>query len=162
MAASLKDTRFLRNAFGRFASGVTIVSCQSDIGIHGMTANSFISVSLEPARALISVAKSAQMHERLMRQERFGLSVLSEGQSDISTHFAGRPIAGLTPDFEYQFDVPVLAGALSWMVCKRQSEVEIGDHTLFIGDLIDCGYKEEQAPLVYFGGRYNALAPVAQ
>ncbi|MEM9288169.1 MAG: flavin reductase family protein [Pseudomonadota bacterium] len=161
MNGLLKDTRFLRNAFGRFASGVTIVSCQSDTGIHGMTANSFISVSLEPARALISVAKTAQMHERLMQQECFGLSVLCESQSDVSTHFAGRPVSGLNPSFAYQSGVPVLAGSLAWMVCKRQSEVETGDHTLFIGDLIDCGYEEEESPLVYFGGRYSALAPAA-
>ncbi|MEM6681707.1 MAG: flavin reductase family protein [Pseudomonadota bacterium] len=161
MNRRLNDTRFLRNAFGRFASGVTVVSCHSDAGVHGMTANSFISVSLEPARALISVAKTAQMHGLLMHQDEFGLSVLSEDQSDISTHFAGRPIAGFTPDFRDQSGVPILAGSLAWMVCKRQSEVEIGDHTLFIGDLVDCGYEEQQSPLVYFGGRYSALAPAA-
>lgn len=156
------DTRHLRDTFGRFASGVTVVTCQSGSGVHGMTANSFVSVSLEPARALISIAHGARMHGLLRQAGGFGLSVLGEDQAQISRHFAGRPLAGFTPVFNWLHGVPLIDGAVAQMVCAHDDAFDVGDHTLFIGRLIDCTYRAEASPLVYFGGNYAALAAPAQ
>ena len=158
LPAHMRDTRFLRNTFGRFASGVTVLTCAADAQVHGMTANSFVSVSLEPARALISVDRRARMHGLMAQTDHFGLSVLSEHQAHISAHFAGKPDAGFTPRFDYAGDVALIAGALAWMACAREQAIDIGDHTLFIGRLLDCGFAHEGLPLLYFGGRYAALA----
>lgn len=154
------DTKALRSTFGCFASGVTVVTCQDDNAPHGMTANSFISVSLNPARALISIKKSAKIHRLLMKNECFGLSVLSADQAEVSSHFAGQPQGDFQPNFNQTCGVPLISDALAWMVCKRSQELDTGDHTLFIGDLIDCDHKNAD-PLLFFGGKYAAIAPTA-
>ena len=152
------DPKIMRSTFGCFASGVTVVTCLDGNNPHGMTANSFISVSLKPARALISIKNSAKMHAVLQASEYFALSVLSESQSGIASHFAGRPQDGFEPFFEDKSGVPVIPDAMAWMVCRRSHDMEIDDHRLFIGELIDCDHDEAAAPLVFFGGRFATLA----
>lgn len=152
------DQKALRSTFGRFVSGVTVITCQSDDGVHGMTANSFISVSLDPARALVSVRKAARMHSLLSKSDMFGLSVLSADQAAVSAHFAGAPVSDFEPHFEHRCGVPVIASSIAWMVCRRDHVVAVGDHSLFIGELIDCDHDPVANPLVYFGGRYGKLA----
>ena len=157
-SARASDPLALRSTFGCFASGVTVVTCAVENAPHGMTANSFISVSLEPARALVSIKKSAKMHQLLKTQDYFGLSVLSAQQAAVSAHFAGQRQSSFKPEFREVCNVPLIAGALAWMVCKRAQHVDIGDHTLFVGDLIDCDHGDAD-PLVFFGGKYAAIAP---
>ena len=152
------DPKALRSTFGRFVSGVTVITCRSGNTTHGMTANSFISVSLDPARALVSVRKAARMHALLSGADVFGLSVLSADHSAVSAHFAGAPDADFEPQFNERCGVPVIASSIAWMVCRRDSVVAIGDHSLFIGELIDCDHDPFADPLVYFGGRYGKLA----
>jgi len=152
------DPIIMRNTFGCFASGVTVVTCLDESEPHGMTANSFISVSLQPARALISIKKSAKMHAVLQDNEYFGLSVLAESQARVASHFAGKPQDDFNPLFNHKCGVPLIPDAMAWMVCRRSHEVEIDDHRLFIGELIDCDHDETAAPLVFFGGRFAALA----
>lgn len=152
------DPLVLRSTFGCFASGVTVVTCQGKDAHHGMTANSFISVSLEPARALVSIKKSAKMHGLLMRNEYFGLSVLNAQQADVSSHFAGQQQPHFEPEFREICGVPLIAGSLAWMVCKKVQAVATGDHTLFIADLMDCDHIDAD-PLVFFGGKYASITP---
>jgi flavin reductase (DIM6/NTAB) family NADH-FMN oxidoreductase RutF len=152
------DQAALRRTFGRFVSGVTVITCTAATGVHGMTANSFISVSLDPARALVSVRKAARMHDILLRSEFFGLSILNADQAEVSTHFAGAPGSEIKPQFEYRRGVPVVPAAIAWMVCRRDHVVPIGDHALFIGELVDCDHDPAATPLIYFGGRYGKLA----
>ena len=155
----LSDTRSLRNLFGCFASGVTIISSGIKSQIHGMTANSFVSVSLDPPLALISVAHSTTMHSVLKKNKQFGLSILRNDQAHIATHFAGRPMEGYQPEFSHKGGgVPVLQEALAWMTCAVTESFDVGDHTLFIGQLMDCNYQEEIDPLLYFNGKYAALS----
>lgn len=152
------DQVALRRTFGRFVSGVTVITCDTPAGVHGMTANSFISVSLDPARALVSVRKAARMHDMLLGAEFFGLSILSADQAGVSMHFAGAPGTAIDPQFDYRRGVPIIPGAIAWMVCRRDSVVPIGDHALFIGELVDCDHDPAATPLIYFGGRYGKLA----
>lgn len=156
-SSRVADPVAMRETFGCFASGVTVVTCQQEDAPHGMTANSFISVSLEPPRALVSIKRSAKMHSLLMDNEHFGLSVLSAVQEKVSSHFAGREQAGFDAQFLEVGGVPVIDRSLAWMVCKRVQAVEIGDHTLFVGDILDCDNTDAD-PLVFYGGKYAAIS----
>lgn len=153
----VEDVQSLRKTFGRFASGVTVVTCSDGESVHGMTANSFISVSLEPARALISIKRTAKMHDLIIANEFFGLSVLGSGQARISSHFAGQTSPDFVPHFNTVGGVPLIADAIAWMVCRRSQDFSVGDHTLFIGDLMDCDHVATSDPLLFFGGRYAFL-----
>ncbi len=151
------DSHFLRNTFGRFASGVTVVSCNGIDGTHGMTANSFVSISLDPARAMISIARASRAHALMSESAHFGLSMLRADQEYVSRHFAGKPVDGFSPRFEDSFGAPILADALAWMVCARDQSFEIGDHTLFVGRITACDYDPGADPLIFFGGQYASL-----
>ena len=89
------DTRQFRNALGRFASGVTVLTAQDQDQMHGMTANAFVSVSLDPPLVLVSLDNRSNMHRILPTVRRFGISVLAEDQEPLSNHFAGRKVPGL-------------------------------------------------------------------
>src|ERR1700683_1424789 len=89
------DTRQFRNALGRFASGVTVLTAQYEDQTHGMTANAFVSVSLDPPLILVSLDNRSNMHRILPEVRRFGISVLAEDQDAVRNHFAGRPTLGL-------------------------------------------------------------------
>ncbi len=84
------DTRQFRNALGRFASGVTVLTAEYEEQTHGMTANAFVSVSLDPPLILVSLDNRSNMHRILPQVRRFGISVLAEDQDALSNHFAGR------------------------------------------------------------------------
>ncbi len=155
----IADRGLLRGTFGRFASGVTVITSKVGEDIHGMTANSFVSVSLEPALALISVKKSTRMHEILEEADSYALSVLAAGQANVSAHFAGATDSGFLPVFEDHEEMPVIADAIAWMVCRKIKQVEIGDHSLFIGELVDCDHVQDADPLIFFGGNYGKLIP---
>jgi flavin reductase (DIM6/NTAB) family NADH-FMN oxidoreductase RutF len=145
-----------RQTLGRFASGVTVVTMAQDNETHGITVSAFLSVSLEPPLILVSVDKKAHSHERILKTERYGVSILSEGQQAISNHFAGRD-PEVTPEFDHLDGFPVLKEALAQLVCKVVQTVDAGDHTLFIGQIEHLAWQEDTAPLVYFHGKYREL-----
>src|ERR1700689_4444129 len=91
MTGQATDQRRFRDALGTFATGVTIVSTRLDDLVHGMTANGFMSVSLDPALVVVSIASASRMHDILMGTRRHGVSVLARDQGAVSRHFAGRP-----------------------------------------------------------------------
>lgn len=154
--------RDFRDALGRFASGVTVVTIPhagDPAGVRGITANAFLSVSLEPPLVLVSIDKKARAHAPLLEAERYGVSVLREGQEALSNHFAGFD-AAVVPRFTELSGFTVLEGALAQLVCRVTDRVSAGDHTLFIGQ-VEALATTDAAPLVYFRGRYGALASVA-
>ena len=90
------DARTFRDALGRFATGITVVSSEAGDGVsRGITVNAFLSLSLEPPLVGVSIDRSADAHEGLLRAESYGVSMLAEGQSWLSDRFAGRPILGV-------------------------------------------------------------------
>lgn len=155
------DPRALRSLFGRFASGIVVVTCGRDPDVHGMTANSFVSVSLSPPLLLVAIRRETRMHERLLAENRFGISVLAEDQAALSSHFAGSPNPDVAPRFIDRCNTPVLADALAWMVCERHAEWATETHTLFIGRLLDGGQADAGRPLLFFGGTYHSLPPAS-
>lgn len=140
----------------RWASGVTIVTLQDDEGNHGITVSAFLSVSMTPPLVLVSVDKRTNSHPRLLKAERYGVSILAEDQQRVSNHFAGWDDE-LTPTFSELNGFPVLAGAAANMVCKLHAQHDGGDHTLFVGKLEAVTYQDAE-PLIYYSGAYRALA----
>jgi len=151
------DPRAFRNALGRFATGVTIVSTGIDGGgVHGMTANAFTSVSLDPPLVLLSIATQARMHAYLTPDARFGISVLSEDQQAYAWNFAGRLQEGLRPAFEWKDGVPVLAHSLAHFICSVEATYPGGDHTLFLSRVHGLWYRDG-SPLAFSRGRFFGL-----
>jgi flavin reductase (DIM6/NTAB) family NADH-FMN oxidoreductase RutF len=150
------DPKLFRNALGRFATGVTVITTQDGDRIHGMTANAFISVSLNPPLVLVSLDNRCNMHLILPTTGRFGISVLAEDQEHLSSHFAGRPIEGIELSFVTREGVPVLDQALAYVVAHVVDTHPAGDHTLYIGH-VDHFESRDGRPLLFYGGKYRQM-----
>ena len=150
------DSIEFRRTLGMFATGVTVITTLVGDQIHGMTANAFMSVSLQPPLILISVDRRARMNSFLREDVRFGVSVLEEGQSALSDRFAGRPGDDFEPAFEIVDDTPLVDGALAGFVSNVVRSYWGGDHSLFLGR-VEFARTGEGTPLLFHGGRYERL-----
>jgi flavin reductase (DIM6/NTAB) family NADH-FMN oxidoreductase RutF len=152
------DARAFRNCCGLFATGITIVTTELDGITHGMTANGFMSVSLNPPLILVSIGSQTKLHQYLAQTMRYGVSVLEESQVMLSNHFAGRPKEGLEVPFQRVHDVPLIDGAVAHIIARVVDAHPAGDHTLYIGEVEHLSYSAGR-PLLYFAGSYNNLRP---
>lgn len=150
------DTRQFRNALGRFASGVTVLTAEAEGKMHGMTANAFISVSLDPPLVLVSLDNRSNMHRILPTVRRFGISVLAEDQDAHSNHFAGRPSPDLHVRIVHRNGIPMIGGAVAYFVVGVADIHPAGDHTLYIAR-VEHFEANEGRPLLFFGGRYHHM-----
>lgn len=148
--------RRFRNATGVFATGVTVITTALEGEIHGMTANGFMSVSLDPLLVLVSIGERARMREMLSRSGRYGVNVLRRSQESLSGHFAGRPIEGPVVHWIDVEGVPVLDGALTQLCANVVDERPAGDHVLFIGEVTHLGTTPGD-PLIFHRGAYRSL-----
>jgi flavin reductase (DIM6/NTAB) family NADH-FMN oxidoreductase RutF len=121
-----------------------------------MTANAFVSVSLDPPLVLVSLDNRSNMHRILPHVGRYGISVLAEDQEILSDYFAGRTVQGLHLRFIKRKDMPLLEGAVAYFVVEVLDAHPAGDHTLYIGRVEHFEWREEK-PLLFFGGRYHQL-----
>lgn len=160
--------RDFRNALGRFATGITVVTmraaaeaedgqAEGEERTFGITVNAFMSVSLEPPLVAVSVDKRARAHTTLLSAERFGVSVLEAGQERLSNLFAGRPVEPPAAPFEEFAGFPVVRGALTQLVLSRYQAHDAGDHTIFVGRVEALRYSEGD-PLLFFKGQYQELS----
>src|SRR5256886_15460594 len=150
----------LRQAMGSFATGVTVITLAEAGGeVHGMTANAFASVSLDPLLVLVCVDHRARTHAHLQAKKRFGINVLRADQRGISEYYA-RTVR-THDDAEHEagarFDrtkhgTPVLHEALAYLECRLHSSQEAGDHTIFIAEVEDVVVRDGE-PLLFFQGR---------
>jgi flavin reductase (DIM6/NTAB) family NADH-FMN oxidoreductase RutF len=152
-----------RKAMGCFATGVTIVTLDLDGEVHGMTANAFASVSLDPILVLVCVDQNARTHAHLHAKKRFGINVLSEDQRAISEYYASREHAHENAEAEAgarfertRHGTPMLHGSLAYLECRLHSAQEAGDHTIFIAEVEDVVVREGD-PLLFFRGKYRKL-----
>lgn len=152
------NSRDYRNALGRFATGVTVVTTQIESTIHGMTCNAFMSVSLKPPLVAISVTQKAKMHDLLRESGRFGVSILGVEQEHLSSHFAGYPQTTVIDPFVKIDSMPMISEANAHLVTRIVDEIEIGDHTLFVGQVEHFSYEDNSDPLIYSEGHYARLA----
>jgi flavin reductase (DIM6/NTAB) family NADH-FMN oxidoreductase RutF len=146
-----------RRTLGMFATGVTVLTTRRGESVHGMTANAFMSVSLQPPLVLVSIDRRARMSDLLHEGTRIGVNVLEAGQSSLSDHFAGRATEG-TPEplFELVHDTPLVEGALAHLVARVVRSYWGGDHSLFLGQVEFARYGQGE-PLLFHGGRYERL-----
>lgn len=153
MGESTMDVRELRNCFGRFATGVTVVTCAHEQGKHGMTANSFTSVSLDPPLVLVSVDRRTRALPYL-KNNQFTVNILRDNQQDTAMHFAGRP---QSPE-PFEWDGTRIRGSLAYMDCEPWAEYDGGDHVLVVGKVVRFNY-EDGEPLAFYSGKFTKLAP---
>lgn len=155
------DGRALRDAFGSFATGVTIVTtCGADGADTGLTANSFSSVSLDPPMVLWSLARTSSAIDAFRRGGHFAVHILSADQETLSARFATRGIdrfAGLALD-RGPGGIPMLTDCTARFACRLAYQYEGGDHVIFVGEILDFSHSASK-PLVFHGGRYGMLLP---
>lgn len=159
MALSSITPEIFRRACSKFATGVTITTVIGPEGQpHGLTANSFTSVSCCPPLVLICLDRRCNILPYFEENSHFGINVLAEEQRDLSVRFARRG--------EDRFDniswgpgetgVPLLAGALATLECRIRQKLDAGDHTLIIGEVIHSTIRDGR-PLLFFNSSYQRL-----
>ena len=156
------DPRELRNALGRFPTGVTVITtCTPSGRREGLTANSFSALSLDPPLVLWSIGRKSASIASFIESGHFAINVLRASQTDISHRFA-TPSAdkyqGLeaAPGFGGS---PLLPGVLASFECKTESTIEGGDHLLFVGRVHRICYDDGE-PLIFNAGRYSTAQPL--
>lgn len=154
------DPRELRNAFGKFATGVTVVTCRTPDGTpHGATVNAFTAVSLDPPLAQVTLIRGNKASQYLEDQE-FAINIMSEDQMDVCLNFAGKPMAG-SPAWRSEEGIPVLMGNHATLECKPWRIYDGGDHIIVIGEVIDMHIDETKQPLLFHSGKFRELGPFA-
>ena len=152
---SLEDARAFRDALGRYATGVTIVTCASDAGPQGMTVNSFTSLSLDPPLVLWCPAKSANRHDMFVGAKHFSIHILSDAQKDFCMGFAKGPSpfdqVDWTPDAN---GTPILPGTLARFDCMHHAVHDGGDHSILVGRVLNVELTDG-TPLIYYGGGFR-------
>jgi flavin reductase len=159
---SLNSAEF-RKAMGCFATGVTIITVDLAGEVHGMTANAFASVSLDPMLVLVCVDHSTRTHAHLHAKKRFGVNVLSEEQRAISEYYARPERTHENAEAEAgarfgrtEHGTPILNGSLAYLECRLHSAQLAGDHTIFIAEVENVVVREGE-PLLFFRGRYRKV-----
>ena len=149
----------MRRVMGHFATGVTVITTRGKDGApNGLTANAFLSLSLNPPLVLISVDKSAQCYSCFERGNGFIVNFLSEGQESLSRRFATKGIdkfAGLECHDGVNGAV-ILDGVLGYVECTITQCIDGGDHTIVIGEVLHADAADER-PLLFFKGKYQRL-----
>jgi flavin reductase (DIM6/NTAB) family NADH-FMN oxidoreductase RutF len=152
------DARALRNALGRFATGVTVITAVADGVRAALTANSFSTVSLDPPLVLWSLKQQSPSMPTFRAADHFAVSVLDASQHELSLRFA-RPhpdkFAGV-PITEGLGGCPLLDGALAHFECGVAHSLDGGDHRIFIGRVLRAAYRDGD-PLVFAAGRFGRV-----
>jgi flavin reductase (DIM6/NTAB) family NADH-FMN oxidoreductase RutF/DNA-binding IclR family transcriptional regulator len=159
-ASQAFDTRALRQVLGAFVTGVTVITTLDRHGRpHGLTANSFTSVSLDPPLILWSQSLSSPSHPVFREAERFVVNILADDQVEVSDRFArgGDKFAGcaIRPGLG---GVPLIQGCAAYLECRRINSFPGGDHLVFLGQ-VDRIERSALQPLVFGGGKYLVAQP---
>jgi flavin reductase (DIM6/NTAB) family NADH-FMN oxidoreductase RutF len=156
------DAVTLRTVLGRFATGVTIVTCLDERGAPvGLTANSFNAVSLDPPLVLWALRRASPSLTAFLAARHFAINILAESQVDLSRRFA----ASIGEKFDEgqwsrgDHGVPVLGGATAVLQCELHGAQDAGDHTLFMGRVARVA-DIATPPLVFHGGHYHLLGEI--
>jgi flavin reductase (DIM6/NTAB) family NADH-FMN oxidoreductase RutF len=157
MAARL-DPELFREVFGRFATGVAVITSGGATGAGGMTANAICSLSLDPLLVLVCFDNQARTLPIVRESRRFGINILTAGQEQLAGVFASKlPESEKLDVVDHHFEdgVPIIDGVLAWAGCDLRELIPGGDHTIAIGEVVSMGLGGGQ-PLVWYGGRYHA------
>ncbi|TRD23035.1 flavin reductase family protein [Palleronia caenipelagi] len=148
----------LRAAFGRYATGVTVITTCTPEGPLGITANSFSSVSLDPPLLMWMPAKSSRRYRPFTECTRFAVHVMAAAQKDTSSLFVrdGNPFDQLHWH-EGPEGTPLIEGCLARFLCETYAVHDAGDHSIVLGRILDAEH-QEGPPLVFAGGKYGAFS----
>ncbi|MGB7316435.1 MAG: flavin reductase family protein [Planktotalea sp.] len=150
--------RAFRDALGRFATGVTVITCNSDMGPLGITANSFASVSLDPALVLWSPAKASKRFEAFTKAEHFAIHIMSDVQSGICSGFSKD--GSVFDGFDWHAcskRVPLISHCLSRFECTREAVHDAGDHAIVVGRVTRVS-TQAGTPLMFYSGKYGGFS----
>ena len=154
-----ENTRLLRDAFGRFATGVTVVTTTSEDGPVGITANSFSSVSLDPPLVLWMPDKGSRRFRYFEDAEHYAIHVLSHHQAEVCNGFVRNAHAfDQLPHTIDDKGVPLIEHCLARFECKRFAAYEGGDHLIVLGQVMQAEMRTGDA-LTFFAGKLGQIAP---
>jgi flavin reductase (DIM6/NTAB) family NADH-FMN oxidoreductase RutF len=155
LPAKTIDVRELRNAFGKFATGVTVVTCRTPDGEpHGATVNAFTAVSLDPPLAQVTLIRGNRASQYLEDQS-FAINIMAEDQLDVCLNFAGKPMKN-APQWRSEDGVPVLCGTAATIECKPWRIYDGGDHVIVIGEVIAMEVNDVE-PLLFVSGKFREV-----
>jgi 3-hydroxy-9,10-secoandrosta-1,3,5(10)-triene-9,17-dione monooxygenase reductase component len=154
------DPELFREVFGRFATGVAVITSVGSAGAGGMTANALCSLSLDPLLALVCFENRARTLPIVRESGRFALNLLAYDQERLAGVFASKlpesdKLDGVAHRLEH--GIPVIEGSLAWAACDLQELIAGGDHTIAIGRVLSMGLGDGE-PLIWYAGQYHALA----
>ncbi|MFN0072960.1 MAG: flavin reductase family protein [Chloroflexota bacterium] len=158
------DADLFKQSARRFASGVTVVTTEEGGLIYGLTVSAFSTVSIDPLLVLVCIRSGNRLTEMISGSARFAVNILREEQRPVSQYFAtpGRePLAaaGGFPEIPTSIDQsgsPVVDGNLAYFDCRVREAYPVGDHTIFVGEVVGAG-STDGSPLVYFDGNYRGV-----
>jgi flavin reductase (DIM6/NTAB) family NADH-FMN oxidoreductase RutF len=156
----MEEGRAFRDTIGHLATGVCVVTALGPDGPAGLTTNAVASLSLRPRLLVVCFDNTSRTLPVVRAAGRFAVNVLRTGQEDLARLFASKRLAAdkfAAVTHSVDHGVPVLDGALAWLVCDLQAEHPGGDHTIGVGAVTKMGH-EEGEPLVFHRGAYRTLA----
>ena len=159
------EQRRLRDLMARFATGVSVVSARHGPLLAGMTANAIASISIDPPLMMASIARKAETHGAIIGSHAFSISILAADQQALAECFARPTTAAKLTGFcgaawhEAETGSPILEGALAYFDCRLLERYDGGDHTIFIGEIVAAGYREDAEPLLWYASGYRRLSP---
>ena len=151
------DRELFREVFGRFATGVAVITSAGTAGPGGMTANALCSLSLDPLLTLVCFENEARTLPIVREAGRFAINVLGAEQEELAGLFASKlPEAEKLEGVPHRLEegIPLIEGTLAWALCDLRELVAGGDHTIVIGEIVSMGLGEGR-PLLWYGGRYQ-------
>ncbi|WP_406864105.1 flavin reductase family protein [Streptomyces sp. HUAS MG47] len=154
------EAKLLRRVCGHFVTGVTVITSGRDEEASGTTVNSFTSVSLDPPLVLFCLHSESRLRRVVEESRAYAVNFLAAEQEPLARAFAGRATASMrnAAHRPSATGVPVLDDALAYLSCRLVDTSEVGDHTVFIGEVVDLGVPERgQQPLVFFRGEMSSL-----
>jgi flavin reductase (DIM6/NTAB) family NADH-FMN oxidoreductase RutF len=154
------ESREFRNALARYPTGVTVVVTRDRDGrLVGLTANSVMPITTSPARLAWSLGAGSRSRAAFEHATYFAVNVLSQAQVDIARQLAA-PLPDRFMGLSYSESgcgrLPKFDGCVAWYGCRRSDVLELGDHIMFIGDVVECD-EQEGTPLLFFAGRFAQL-----
>lgn len=151
-----------KGALGSWAAGVTIVTTKQDDLVYGITVSSFSSLSVDPLLIIVCIAKSNKLADMVVDTKKFAVSILAEGQDDISNAFSKSGRDPL-PEFEgittitAETGCPIIDGSIAYLDCELHEALEGGDHIIAVGRVVAASYDPSVNPLMYFRRGYRTV-----
>ena len=158
-----EERRRLRTLMGHFATGVTVVAARHGPLLAGMTSNAIATISVDPPILMASIARKAETHGAIIGSHGFSVNVLADDQQELAECFAQPTTATKLLRFcdaawhEAETGSPILEGALAYFDCRLSQRHDGGDHTIFLGEIVAAGYRDDAAPLIWYSSQFHRL-----